>query len=332
MKKITMSHNRFWAAASCLLVTLASGFPTAAVSAPDTEPLTFVVGYAAGGPFDVLTRRVAKEFSAQTGRTVIVENKPGAGGTIAAEYVMRAKPDSQVLYIAASPSVTVSPHILAVAKNFNPKELTPVAMISEYPNVLIVPANSPFKTVSDLVAKGKAEPNAINYASAGFGTSNHLAVELMQVATGAKYLHVPYKGSGPAMIEMLAGRNDFMFIDSSAVAPQVAAGKIRALAVTSAKRNTISLPDIPTMEESGIKNSTMSIWVGVLGPKGMSAQRTKDLEKAFMQTMKNPELVQVIQQGGHDVLGTGSADLKNRIDADYAMWGRVVKDANIQMQ
>jgi tripartite-type tricarboxylate transporter receptor subunit TctC len=332
MEQSNLKPGKFLVIAACFFIALVSGWPRVSQAATDSDPLTFVVGYAAGGPFDVLTRRVAKEFSLQTGRTVIVENKPGAGGTIAAEYVMRAKPDSNILYIAASPTITVSPHILASAKNFNPKELTPIALISEYPNVLIVAANSPFKSVADLVAQGQARPEAINYASAGFGTSNHLAVELMQVATGAKFLHVPYKGSGPAMLEMLAGRNDFMFIDSSAVASQIEAGNVRALAVTSKARNLISLPEVPTMEEAGIKNSTMSIWVGVLGPKGMSVQRTKDLEQAFISTMHKPELIQVIEQGGHSVLGSGSKDLGMRIDSDYAMWGRVVKEANIQME
>jgi tripartite-type tricarboxylate transporter receptor subunit TctC len=297
----------------------------------DKGIMTLVVGYSAGGPFDVLARLVGQEFTRQFGQTVIVENKPGAGGALAGELVARAKPDGQYLYFAAGPTLTISPHILRAANNFNPQSLTPIIMVSEYSNALIVNTNSNIKTVGDLIKIGKSQPDQVTYGSGGIGASNHLAAELLASATGARFSHVPYRGSGPALQDVLGNRLGFMFIDVSAVAPQLATGKIRALAVTSKTRNQ-SIPDVPTMIEVGVPAATMAVWIGILGPKDMPADTVRKLQAAFRSVLKDPALEQKIRERGHESLAASNEDMAARIKGDYAMWGKVVRDAKIEPQ
>jgi tripartite-type tricarboxylate transporter receptor subunit TctC len=314
-----------------LIFPLALASMQASAQTPDKGVMTLVVGYTAGGPFDVLARLVGQEFTRQFGQTVIVENKPGAGGALAGELVARAKPDGLYLYLAASPTLTISPHILKAANNFNPQSLTPIVMVSEYSNALIVNVNSEIKTVGDLIKIGKSQPDQLTYGSGGIGASNHLAAELLSSATGARFSHVPYRGSGPALQDVLGNRLGYMFIDVSAVAPQLATGKIRALAVTSKSRNS-SIPDVPTMTELGVPEASMSVWIGILGPKDMPADTVKKLQAAFKSVLNGPALDQKIRERGHENLVTSNEDMSARIKKDYAMWGKVVRDAKIEPQ
>ena len=262
------SHRRL-ATAALALAPFAFALPAAA---QDGQPVRLIVGYAAGGPVDQGARLFAPALAKELGMPVMVENKTGANATIAGNEVVRAKPDGLTLWFAASPTITISPNVMTKMPFDPAKDLTPVAPILSYYNVLVVNNNEPYKNLRELVAHAKANPGKLAYGSAGVGGSNHLGALLFANRSGIEMNHIPYKGNAPAMTDVIGGQLNMMLDIISTASTYIHSNKVRALAVTSPQRNA-SLPDVPTFAESGIeglKGFDVGGWYGVYGPKDMA--------------------------------------------------------------
>ena len=312
------------AAGACLALTatvaLAQGYPQ--------RPITLLVGYTPGGPVDTTARVFARYLGDKIGQSVVVENRAGASGMIAADATSKAKPDGYMLNFAASPSLTISPLVQRTTL-FDPKtDFTPIGLVVDYTNVLLVGPDFPGKTVADLVAYAKNNPDAVAFGSAGVGASNHLSGELLKKTTGAPMLHVPYRGNSPAMMDVMSGKITFMFDITSTAKNFVDGGKARALAVTSRERNP-GFPDVPTMIEAGIADFDVTGWYAVVGPKGLPEDVRAKLTEAMLRVSEDPEFRQAMERGGYSLHKPDGKALQQRIERDYALWKDVIESANI---
>jgi tripartite-type tricarboxylate transporter receptor subunit TctC len=325
-----MTHRR--AAVKVLLGLLTA--PLAALaqtpaSGPSGQAVKLVVGYAAGGPVDAAARLFAPALARELGQTVIVENRPGAGGAMGGDTVAKAPPNGLLLYFAASPTLTISPHILK-SMPFDPaKDLTPIAPILSYANVLVINKDQPFKTMPELVAYAKANPGKVAYGSAGMGASNHLSGELLAVRTGTTLTHVPYKGNAPAMTDVIGGQISMMFDIIGSARNYIATGRVRPVAVTSRERNA-SLPDVPTMREVGVADFDVGGWYGLYGPAKLPAEIVTRLNEATRKALANDELKNKLIEQGYD-LWTGSPQLlAERAARELVLWSTVTKGIQVQ--
>lgn len=318
-----------------LLATVASitlgavGFSTTAFAQDyPSRPISLIVGYAPGGPVDTSARTFAKYLGDKLGQTIVVENKSGASGIIAAEYVAKAAPDGYTLYFTASPTMTMSP-LVQRSTRFDPRTaFKPIGLVNNYTNVLLVGNDFPAKTVGELVEYARKNPEAVTFGSAGIGASNHLSAELMKRTTGAPMMHVPYRGNSPAMIDVMSGKISFMFDISSTAKVFVDGGKARALAVTSRERNA-GLPDVPTMIEAGVPDFDVTGWYAVVAPKELPDAIQQTLVKAVTEVTEDPEYRKTMENGGYTLLKPDPAELQQRIEKEYALWKEVIEDANI---
>ncbi len=316
-------------AVSLLAGLLALAPLTTLAQAPSGQAVKLVVGYAAGGPVDAAARLFAPALARELGQTVIVENRPGAGGAMGGDAVAKAAPNGLLMYFAASPTLTISPHILK-SMPFDPaKDLTPVAPILSYANVLVVNKEQPFKTVPELVAYAKANPGKVAYGSAGMGASNHLSGELFAVRTGTTLTHVPYKGNAPAMTDLIGGQINMMFDIIGSARNYIGAGRVRAVAVTSRERNA-SLPDVPTMREVGIPDYEVGGWYGLYGPAKLPADIVARYNEATRKALAGDELKNKLIEQGYD-LWTGTPQmLSERAARELALWSTVTKGIQVQ--
>jgi tripartite-type tricarboxylate transporter receptor subunit TctC len=283
-----------------------------------------IVGYAPGGPVDSSARVFAPVLSRELGQPVIVENRPGAGGAVAGNTVVRAAPNSLEIFYAASPTMTISPHVLK-AMAFDPlKDMTPLATILSYANVLVINQNQPFKTLPELVAFGKANPGKLAYGSAGMGASNHLSGELFARRAGITMTHVPYKGNAPAMTDVMGGQIQMMFDIVGGAKAHIDGGKVRPLAVTSKERNP-ALPQLPSMSELGVRDYDVGGWYGLYGPLGMSAELSQKITAATARALQDPELNKRWVDQGYVIWNAKPADLAERMRREHALWAEVTK-------
>lgn len=288
-----------------------------------------IVGYAAGGPVDQAARTIAPVLARELGTTVLVENKPGANATTAGDSVAKGTPDGSLLWFAASPTVTISPNVMA-RMPFDPgKDLLPVAPILSYYNVLVINKDLPFKNLRELVDYAKANPGKVSYGSAGMGGSNHLSGELLAARTGTKMLHVPYKGNAPAMTDVIGGQLTMMFDIISTARSYIASDKVRAIAVTSPARNA-SLPQVPTMGEAGIADYDVGGWYAVFAPPQLPKALATRYGQAFANALKDPELKAKLEAAGYE-LWIGAPELVDaRAKKERAMWATVTKDIKVE--
>ena len=281
---------RHFLALTGLLFTLVAGAPAAHAQEFPSRPITWTVGFAPGGISDQSTRFVAKVFAEKLGQQVVVDNKAGAGGIIAAEQVAKANPDGYaILYGSSGPFGSFK----SLYKKLPFDPMTSFTFIHGFglsPLILVVPANSPFKTLKDLVDFAKANPDKLTFGSVGSGSGAHLVAELLAANAGIKMTHIPYKGSAPAMIDLLGGRLDLIFDYSIVVKPQIEAGKLRPLASTGAVRLT-SHPDVPTATELGYPGVQLTAWAMIAGPAGMPQAVVDKMAKAFNEALKDPAVV-----------------------------------------
>lgn len=283
-----------------------------------------IVGYAAGGPVDSSARVFAPVLSRELGQPVIVENRPGAGGALAGHSVVKAAPNGLELFFAASPTMTISPHVLK-AMAFDPlKDLAPLAPILSYANVLVINQNQPFKTLPELVAHAKANPGKLAYGSAGMGASNHLSGELFARRAGINMTHVPYKGNAPVMTDVMGGQIQLMFDIVGGAKAYIDGGKVRALAVTSKDRNP-AYPQLPSMTELGIRDYDVGGWYGLYGPLGMSAEVSQKITAATARALQDAELNKRWVDQGYVIWNTQPADLAERMRREHALWAEVTK-------
>ena len=326
-KPASRTHRR---SAVKLLAGLLALAPLAALAqAPAGQTVKLVVGYAAGGPVDAAARLFAPALARELGQTVIVENRPGAGGAMGGDSVAKAPPNGLLLFFAASPTITISPHILK-SMPFDPaKDLTAVAPILSYANVLVINKDQPFKSVPELVAYAKANPGKVAYGSAGMGASNHLSGELFAVRTGTTLTHVPYKGNAPAMTDVIGGQINMMFDIIGSARNYIGASRVRAVAVTSRDRNA-SLPDVPSMRELGIADYEVGGWYGLYGPAKLPADIVSRLNEATRKALAVDELKNKLVEQGYD-LWTGSPQLlSERAARELALWATVTKGIQVQ--
>jgi len=302
-----MSYSTFQTgrhAATGLLLGLLALAPWAAKAQSTGQAVKLVVGYAAGGPVDAAARLFAPALSRELGQPVIVENRPGAGGVTGGDGVAKAVPNGLLMFFAASPTMTISPHILK-SMPFDPaKDLTPVSPILSYSNILVVNKSQPFKTVPELVAYAKAHPDKVSYGSAGMGASNHLSGELFALRTGTQLIHVPYKGNAPAMTDVIGGQITMMFDIVGSARNYINSGRVHPVAVTSRERNP-SLPDVPTMREAGIADYEVGGWYGLYGPAKLPADIVARYHEASRKALASEELKSKLIEQGYD-LWTGS--------------------------
>ncbi|HZZ95083.1 MAG TPA: tripartite tricarboxylate transporter substrate binding protein [Usitatibacter sp.] len=310
------------------LAALAVASPAFAQKDFPNRPVTLTVGFAPGGGTDTTARIVAKKITEDLGVAVVVENRAGAGGEIAAQHIAGAPPDGYTIHLSS-----VGPLAVAPAMNqklpYDPKrDIAPITMGVIFPNVFVVPASSPFKSVADLVAAARKEPGQLTYGSSGVGGAAHLAGELLKQDAKIDMIHVPYKGGGPAMTDLLAARvNMYPAVPSTAL-PQIKAGKIRAIATTGSKR-TAMLPDVPTVAEQGFPGFEAVNWYAFVAPAKTPTEILDFWNRELVKVLSDPEVkAQLDKQGLEPAPGTRE-ELAKYIDRETAKWGKVVREAHI---
>ncbi|CAM3811559.1 tripartite tricarboxylate transporter substrate binding protein [Paracidovorax anthurii] len=310
-----------------LLAACALAGATAHAAFPE-RTITMVVPYAPGGAADAVARVLASRMGAKLGTSVIVDNKPGASGTIGAAFVAKAPADGYTMLYDATP-YSINPHLFAKMP-YAANALQPLSLVLLAPNVLIVKADSPFKSVGDLVAKSRAQPGKINFASGGSGTVQRLASELFRQKLQLDMVHVPYKSGGPAIADVMGGQVDFMFGTIAASYPLVAGGKLRALAISAPERSP-RLPDVPTVAEAAIPGYEAYEWNGVLLPAGTPAPVAAQLHKALVEVLNEDEVKQRLGDLGAKPIGSTPAEFATFLKKEEAKWGAVVRQCHIQL-
>ena len=288
------------------------------------QPVRLVVGYAAGGPVDTAARQFAQVFGRELGRTVIVENRPGVAGALGGEAVARAAPDGSVLYFGASPTLTITPHVIKSMPFDTVKDLTPLAPVLSYANALVINKDLPIKTLKELIAYAKANPGKVSYGSAGMGASNHLSGELFAKQSGITLTHVPYKGNAPAMTDVIGGQLTMMFDIVSTARNYILTQRVRPLVVTSRERNA-SLPDVPTMREAGLPGYEVIGWYGVYGPAQMKTEQVALVNTAVNRTLADEGLRKLWAEQGYDMWSGAPAVLAEQQRKDLEMWRGVTQ-------
>ena len=313
------------ATAGALLLLAA---PLSMAQAWPARPVRLVVPFPPGGLIDNMARLVGNRLAQELGQPVVIDNKPGAGGNVGAAEAARAPADGYTL-LMASPALTISP---AVYKNlpYQPSQLAPVALLGRVPNVLLVNPASGIGKVQDLVGRAKAKPGQLNYASNGNGTSLHLSAELFKRRSETFITHVPYRGAAAAITALLSGEVDMMFDNLPSAIGQIQAGKLRALAVTTAQRST-ALPDVPTLAEAGMEGFNVSAWFGVAAPAGLPAPVATRLADALQKVVQQPQVAAAMQRQGADPAFMDAASAAAALNADAAQWKQVAVFAKIQL-
>ncbi len=289
-----------------------------------SKPVRLVVSFAAGGISDVLARALAIPLSRQLGQQVIVENKPGAGTTIAADFITRAAPDGYTIWLQDITTHAINVALYSKLPYDSVRDFTYIAMVASTPLMLVVHPSTPASSVRELVSLLKANPGKYSYGSSGNGTIVHLASEMLKSAAGVEALHVPYKGSNPATAAILAGEVSFVFSTMPPAISNAKAGKLRALGVTTAKR-VDAAPEIPTMIEAGLRDFEIVLYSGIMGPKGMDRSLVRRLNAEFAKVVQAPEIRNVYEKIGAEPLAMSPEEFEKRTQAEIAKLGPVVK-------
>jgi tripartite-type tricarboxylate transporter receptor subunit TctC len=312
-----------------LLVALDAATAVAQTGPPyPVKPVRFVVGQAPGGATDLVARAVAHKLTELMGQTVIVENRTGAAGSIGAASVAKSAPDGYTLLVVSS-SYSINPGLYANLP-FDPvKDLLPVTLLAQAPFLLVVHPSLPARTVGDLVALAKSKPDSLNFASGGLGSSGQLAGELFKNLAGVKLTHVPYKGAGPALVDVIAGQVHLTFASVISSLGHVKSGKLRALAVTSAGRSK-ALPGLVTVAEAGIKGYATTTWYGVLAPTGTRPTVIARLNSELRKSVQSPEVYQRLSGDGAEPVGGTPEHFQEHLAAEMAKWRKLIREAGIR--
>jgi tripartite-type tricarboxylate transporter receptor subunit TctC len=322
---VCMTKAKAWmrtalAAASAVLLSV---LPVAAAEYP-SRPVTLVVAFTPGGPSDVLARIVGKKMEQLLGQPFVIENRPGAGGNIAAEGVAHAAPDGYTLLMGNN-SILATNEALYKHINYSPgKDFVPITLIGTQANILVVNPGVPAHSLKELIALAKAQPGKINFASSGYGAAAHLAGELFKSEAKIDIVHVPYKGAAPALQDVIGGHDQMMFATAASVIGHIEGGRVRALAVTTLKRTKI-LPDIPTMDEAGLKGFDASTWHGLVAPAGTPPQVIAALHDAAVKALHDPAVETSLEKLGVDLVGDTPREFQAYIDSEIPKWTAIVK-------
>ncbi len=315
--------------ALAILLTGITAAPLCAQAYPN-RPIRFIFPFPPGGPTDILGRLIGQRLAERLGQPVVPENKPGAGANIGLEIGAKAKPDGYTITLA-SPSLSISPTLYKKLNYDSVKDFAPIALVAEIPNVLLVPASSPIKSLKELIAYAKANPGKLNFGSGGIGTSNHLASELLKTLAKINIVHVPYKGSNQAMIGMMGGEVGMVVVGIPPSQGHIKAGKVRALAVLSEERLP-AFPGIPTAKEAGIDNFEVTTWYGILAPAGTPREIITRLNAELTKIVASADIKEKMQTAGFEPLTSSPEKFAEFIKTEIVRWGNVIKDANISIE
>jgi tripartite-type tricarboxylate transporter receptor subunit TctC len=296
-----------------------------------SKPVRIIVPFAPGGAVDITARAIAPGLTEQLGQSFVVDNRGGAGGIIGADLVAKAAPDGYTLLMGSNSTVSVAPSLYPKNPYHPIRDFAPISLVATMPFVLDVHPSVPAKSVKELIALAKAKPGRLSMASGGTGSSNHLVGELFQSLTSAKFTHVPYKGAGPAGVDLMAGQVDLLFDQLASSANYIKSGKLRALAVTSKARAAV-IPAVPTMLESGVPNLEATNITGVLAPAGTPAEIIAKLHAAVAKAANQSVVKERFAGIGVEAVGSTPAEFAAYIKEDFARWTKVVKDANIKVE
>lgn len=310
------------------LLTLCGG--AAQAQAWPSKPITLIVPFPAGGTTDVLARALAEKLQPALGQAVIVESKPGAGATLGADYVAKSKADGYTLLVGAVHHTIATSVYRKLPYDFQ-KDFAPITVIAQVPNVLVVNAATPAKRVAELVTMLKAKPGQSTYGSNGNGTAQHLIGTQFQNLTGTELVHVPYKGSGPLATDLLGGQITMSFDTITPVLPHIKAGKLRPLAVTTAKRSA-ALPEVPTLDEAGLKGFDIGTWFGVLAPAATPKDIVARLNAEMVKVIQSPEFRQRMAEIGAEPVGNSADEMARQVREQTEKFARLVKDAKVVIE
>jgi tripartite-type tricarboxylate transporter receptor subunit TctC len=313
-----------------ILALAALGVSSSPVQAQEfpTKMIKLVVPFPPGGGTDIVARLISEKLQAKWGQPVVIENRPGAGGNIGAEYVFRSPPDGYTLLLTPPPPLVINKGLYGKL-SFDPDALTPLSLVATSPNILVVYPGIPVENVKQFIEYGKAHPDKLNYASQGNGTTSHLTAEMFKSMTGIKITHVPYKGSGPAIADLMGGQVNVMFAEISSVSAFVRAGKLRALAVGSDKRNP-AFPDVPTVAETlpGFVSTTSS---NIVAPPGTPPAIVDKLSSAIGEAMRDPAVAKRLADLSAEAVGSTPAEHAAYLDRERERWGAVIKMTNTHL-
>lgn len=296
---------------------------TGAFAWPD-KPVTLVVPFPPGGSTDLIARALQPKLQEKLGGTFIVDNKAGATGTIGAAGVARAAPDGHTLLVASLGPYVIAPHLIAKVPYDALKDFDYITVAVQAPNVLVVPAKSPHKSIADVIAYEKANPEKMTFASSGNGSSDHLTAELFWLQTGTSGIHVPYKGGGPVMTDLLGAQVDSSFMNINTAMPQILAGKLRPLVITSTKRSPL-LPNVPTMEESGIKEANVQSWQAIAAPRGLPADIKAKLHAAIVAGLNDPQVKAKLLDLGFEIVANTPEQFAAFQATEFARWKKLIE-------
>ncbi|MBO1113504.1 tripartite tricarboxylate transporter substrate binding protein [Bordetella petrii] len=318
------------AAATLALATLLAPSASQAQPAYPARSVTLVVPFPPGGTTDILARLLANELGQQWKQTVVVENKPGASGTIFSEQLARSEPDGYTLMLTATHHV-INPSLYKNLRYDTRKDFTPIAEVAAVPNVLVVNPSFPAQNVQQLIAYAKAHPGKVNFGSSGTGGANHLSGELFKSMAGIDMVHIPYKGAAPALNDLLGGQIPVMFDSVPGVLQHIQAGKLRALGVTSLKRSA-ALPDVPTLDEAGVKGFEAMAWFGLYAPGNMPPALSKQISTAVLAALQSPQIKQQFAKQGAEPGTMSQPEFASFVNTEIDKWAKVIADAHISIQ
>ncbi len=327
MKLTERSCKRLSAAllAAAMSVSLAQ-----AQSWRPNKPIRIVVGFPPGGGADVVARLIAQKLHETWGQTVVVDNRPGAGGNVGTDIVAKSSPSGYTLLLTSPGPVTVNQSLMSLP--YNPrKDFAPITLVGFGPNTLVVPPALPATGVKELIALARARANRLNYASSGPGSTPHLSAELFKMMAKVNMVHVPFKGAGPAVVDVVAGRVDVIIVNVGAILSQVQAQRLRALAVTSLRRSPV-FPDVPTLDEAGLPGYEAGVWWGLLAPAGTPAAVVDQLQQAVAGSLKTSEIrSRLMAAEGAEVIANAPKEFAQFLEKETAKWAGVIKAAGIKL-
>jgi len=292
------------------------------------KTVTMVVPFPPGGSTDAIARVIGQKLQEKMGQSFIVDNKAGATGTIGAAFVKRAPADGYTLFVSSLGPFVIAPHLIKGVQYDALKDLDPITVAVQAPNVLVVPAASPYKSVAELLAGLKKTPGKVSFASSGNGSSDHLSAELFWQQSGTEGLHIPYKGGGPAINDLLGGQVDAAFVNINSIIQHIKGGKVRALAISSEKRNPL-LPEVATLQEQGVKGAEVQSWQAVAGPKGLPADIKAKLQAEIKAALNDPAVKEKLLAQGFEIVANTPDEFAKFQAAEYAKWKQLIETRKI---
>ena len=306
-----------------------AGMQAAGAQTFPTKPIHWVSPWSPGGANDILSRMIGSEISTTLGQPVVIENKPGASGTVGTASVAKSPADGYTITLGSTPSYATAPSMYPDLP-YNPvRDFAPITLVARVSNLLVVHPSLPVNNVKELIAYAKANPGKLNFTSVGSGSTPHLSAELFKMMAGVELNHVPYKGTAPALVDLIAGRVEMAFEGTPALLPHVRAGRLRALGITSLQRSQL-LPDVPTISESGLSGFDVSVWYAVFAPAGTPADVIKKLNNAIVASLRTPALSRQLNDLGADLVGSSPEELGAYLNRETSKWADVIKKAGIK--